>query len=90
MLAEECVDILSNRIASGGGIWPVDIFPFRKLDLPLSKGLALLTLNLVKHLPLWFPGAGFKQKAIEWRAKMEEFVEKPFENLKERMVGLFP
>ncbi|KAJ3477354.1 hypothetical protein NLI96_g10518 [Meripilus lineatus] len=67
MLAEECVDILSNRIASGGGIWPVDIFPF------------------LKHLPLWAPGSGFKHKAIEWRAKMEEFVEKPFQNLKEQM-----
>ena len=30
-LAEECVNILSNRIASGGGIWPVDVFPFRQL-----------------------------------------------------------
>ncbi len=29
-LADECVDILSNRIASGGGIWPVDIFPSRE------------------------------------------------------------
>ena len=27
-LAEECVGILANRIASGGGIWPVDVFPF--------------------------------------------------------------
>ncbi|KAG5718859.1 O-methylsterigmatocystin oxidoreductase [Termitomyces sp. T112] len=26
-MAEECVDLLSNEIASGGGIWPVDIFP---------------------------------------------------------------
>ncbi|EIW75777.1 cytochrome P450 [Coniophora puteana RWD-64-598 SS2] len=26
-LAEDCVNILSNKIASGGGIWPVDIFP---------------------------------------------------------------
>lgn len=26
-LAEECVGILSNRIASGGGIWAVDVFP---------------------------------------------------------------
>lgn len=26
-LAEESVDILANRIASGGGIWLVDIFP---------------------------------------------------------------
>ncbi|KAG1736610.1 cytochrome P450 [Suillus paluster] len=29
-LAEECVDILANRIASGGGIWPVDLFPALK------------------------------------------------------------
>ncbi|OJT04437.1 O-methylsterigmatocystin oxidoreductase [Trametes pubescens] len=66
-LAEECVDILSNRIASGGGIWPVDIFPF------------------LKHLPLWFPGAGFKRKAIQWKAKMEEFTNKPFELVQARM-----
>lgn len=29
-LADECVNILSNDIASGGGIWPVDIFPARQ------------------------------------------------------------
>ena len=33
-LAEECVDLLANRIASGGGIWPVDVFPFLK-HIPL-------------------------------------------------------
>ncbi|KAF9559108.1 cytochrome P450 [Agrocybe pediades] len=27
-LADECVGLLANRIASGGGIWPVDVFPF--------------------------------------------------------------
>ncbi|PSR73546.1 hypothetical protein PHLCEN_2v10465 [Hermanssonia centrifuga] len=27
-LANEAVDLLSNEIASGGGIWPVDVFPF--------------------------------------------------------------
>ena len=32
-MGTECVDILSNHIASGGGIWPVDIFPFCKLLL---------------------------------------------------------
>ncbi|OBZ78498.1 O-methylsterigmatocystin oxidoreductase [Grifola frondosa] len=69
MLAEECVDILSNKMTSGGGIWPVDIFPF------------------LKHLPLWFPGAGFKHKAIEWKAKMQEFVDKPFNMVKDRMVS---
>ncbi|KNZ74378.1 O-methylsterigmatocystin oxidoreductase [Termitomyces sp. J132] len=27
MMAEECLAILANEIASGSGIWPVDIFP---------------------------------------------------------------
>ncbi|KAG1732839.1 cytochrome P450 [Suillus lakei] len=63
-LAEECVDILANRIASGGGIWPVDIFP------------------ALKHLPLWFPGASFKRNAAIWKAKMEEFVDRPYEFVK--------
>ena len=40
----------------------------------------------MQHLPLWFPGAGFKRKAITWKAKMEEFVDKPFEFVKARMV----
>ncbi|KAI0352715.1 cytochrome P450 [Trametes cingulata] len=66
-LAEECVDILANRITSGGGIWPVDVLPF------------------LKHLPPWLPGAGFRRKAAQWKAKMEEFVDKPFELVKSRM-----
>ncbi|KAI0366428.1 cytochrome P450 [Pilatotrama ljubarskyi] len=66
-LAEECVEILSNRITSGGGIWPVDVFPS------------------LKHLPPWLPGAGFKRKAAQWKAKMQEFVDKPFELVKTRM-----
>ena len=33
-LAEESVDILANRIASGGGIWPVDVFPFCECTCP--------------------------------------------------------
>jgi len=26
--AEHCVDLLANKLTSGGGMWPVDIFPF--------------------------------------------------------------
>ncbi|KAI0676742.1 cytochrome P450 [Trametes maxima] len=66
-LAEECVDILSNRIASGGGIWLVDVLPF------------------LRYLPSWFPGAGFKRNANVWKARMQEFVDKPFELVKTRM-----
>lgn len=67
-LAEECVDLLSNHIASGGGLWPVDIFPS------------------LQYLPDWFPGTGFKHKAAIWKAKMEEFVNKPYEFVKNSIV----
>ncbi|KAJ7148774.1 cytochrome P450 [Mycena crocata] len=63
-LGEECVDILSNKIASGGGIWPVDIFPS------------------LKHLPSWAPGSGFLVKAKKWKARMDEFVDQPYNFVK--------
>ncbi|KAJ6555145.1 cytochrome P450 [Mycena vulgaris] len=63
-LGEECVDILSNRIASGGGIWAVDIFPS------------------LKYLPTWAPGSSFKIKAAAWKARMEEFVNQPYNFVK--------
>ncbi|KAJ7803147.1 cytochrome P450 [Mycena olivaceomarginata] len=56
-LGEECVDILSNRIASGGGI----------------------------GLPTWAPGSGFLLKAAQWKAKMEEFVDHPYNFVKASM-----
>ncbi|KAF8169142.1 cytochrome P450 [Mycena galopus ATCC 62051] len=63
-LGEECVDILANKVASGGGIWPVDIFP------------------VLKHLPTWAPGSGFLIKAAEWKAKMTEFIDEPYNFVK--------
>lgn len=63
-LAEESMIILSRNIASGGGVWPVDVFPS------------------LQYLPMWFPGAGFRTKAKKWKAKIEEFVDKPYEYLK--------
>ncbi|KAJ3994674.1 cytochrome P450 [Lentinula boryana] len=69
-MAEDCVDILSNRIASGGGIWLVDIFPWLK-KAPKS----------FESLPLF----SFLPKSRAWKAKMIEFVEKPFEWVKAEM-----
>ncbi|TFK95438.1 cytochrome P450 [Pterulicium gracile] len=60
-LAEECVDLLANEIASTGSMWMVDLFPF------------------LKHIPEFMPGASFKRKAKVWKAKMEDFVEKPWD-----------
>ena len=42
-LAEECVDLLANRMAGGGGIWPVDIFPVRACDVLCRRGRLHLT-----------------------------------------------
>ncbi|KAJ4477294.1 cytochrome P450 [Lentinula aciculospora] len=69
-MAEDCVDILSNRIASGGGIWLVDIFPWLK-KAPKS----------LESLPLF----SFIPKSRAWKAKMVEFVERPFEWVKAEM-----
>lgn len=33
---------------------------------------------LVRHLPDWFPGAGFKRNAAIWKKKIEEFVDEPY------------
>lgn len=68
-LAEESMIILSRNIASGGGVWPVDVFPS------------------LQYLPMWFPGAGFRTKAKKWKAKIEEFVDKPYEYLKNSIVS---
>ncbi|KAH9940671.1 cytochrome P450 [Amylocystis lapponica] len=37
------------------------------------------------HVPSWFPGAGFKLQAEEWRKDAVELVEAPFKVLKKRM-----
>ncbi|KIM55376.1 hypothetical protein SCLCIDRAFT_134879 [Scleroderma citrinum Foug A] len=66
-LAEECVDLLANRIASSGAIWPVDLFPF------------------LKYLPSWFPGASFMRNAVLWKAKIQEFVDRPYEYVLDEM-----
>jgi hypothetical protein len=39
-MAEKCIWLLSNRIASSGGIWPVDIFPFLKYIPTWVPGMA--------------------------------------------------
>lgn len=45
-----------------------------------------ISFRVVQHLPKWAPGAGFLRKAREWRTKMEEFVDSPYEFVKESMV----
>ena len=43
---------------------------------------------LVKHVPEWFPGAGFKKKAREWRKLSEAMINEPYEMVKEKVVRI--
>ncbi len=44
---------------------------------------------LVRHIPDWFPGAGFKQIAKEWRATIYDMVDsRTHEHAKQQMVML--
>ncbi|KAJ7211176.1 cytochrome P450 [Mycena pura] len=40
----------------------------------------------LKYVPSWFPGAGFKRKAKEWRKGVREVLEKPFQETKRNIV----
>lgn len=65
--AEECVGVLANEIASAGGVWMVDLLPW------------------LAHIPSWaegLPGMSFKRKARKWKKMMEDFVDGPFEYVK--------
>jgi hypothetical protein len=46
------------------------------------------TIDVVKYVPGWFPGAGFKAFAAEARKLGQDLVQLPFEDLKSRMVRL--
>jgi len=45
-LADHCVDLLANKIASGGGIWPVDIFPGCMFNFWRSRSLSPISAHL--------------------------------------------
>ena len=44
---------------------------------------------ILKHVPSWFPGAGFQRKAAHWRAVNVSLVENPFRYVKEQLVRDF-
>lgn len=44
---------------------------------------------LVKHVPIWFPGAAFKRQAMEWRRSTTAMVEVPFKAVKKAIVSQY-
>ncbi|KDQ54011.1 hypothetical protein JAAARDRAFT_113130, partial [Jaapia argillacea MUCL 33604] len=39
-------------------------------------------IPILKYVPAWFPGAGFKRKAEEWRQLKDRFINEPFDVVK--------
>jgi hypothetical protein len=44
-------------------------------------------ISLVKYVPEWMPGAGFKRKAKEWRTLSQAMINVPYNMVKEKFVS---
>jgi hypothetical protein len=64
------------------GVWVVDMMPFREYPAYLEGKAKLL---IVRYLPDWFPGTGFKRTARQWKATLIDLTERPYAFVKHQM-----
>ena len=76
----------STSEAAVPGAFLVDLFPSRTV-LYYYRCLIVFNISLVKHVPEWMPGAGFKTKAKEWRKLSQAMINVPFDMVKEKFVS---
>lgn len=82
--AERAIE-LGGRVMIPGAFL-VDMFPIRSSGLRFLGPWALLMVYpKVKHVPEWFPGAGFKHFAKECRELFAVAVDGPLEYVKESL-----
>ncbi|KDQ62322.1 hypothetical protein JAAARDRAFT_30217 [Jaapia argillacea MUCL 33604] len=56
------------------------------VNLAVVPGAFLVDfVPILKYIPAWFPGAGFKRKAEEWRLLKDRFINEPFDATKEAL-----
>lgn len=67
------------------GAWLVDSFPLCKSSHS-SLHFILTYTCLVKYVPSWFPGAGFKRYAARGRVVTTKTVNAPFDEVKRHVV----
>ncbi|PBK96431.1 cytochrome P450 [Armillaria gallica] len=48
-------------------------------------GFLVNLIPILRHIPEWFPGAGFKRIAREWASTLNDFVERPHNYVKQEM-----
>ncbi|KDQ06236.1 hypothetical protein BOTBODRAFT_141195 [Botryobasidium botryosum FD-172 SS1] len=53
-----------------------------------SLGNSLVNIfPILKFVPQWFPGAGFKRRALAWRVTTEKMVDYPFAEVKQKLAS---
>ncbi|KAF9569422.1 cytochrome P450 [Agrocybe pediades] len=50
-------------------------------------GFLVDLIPALRHVPIWFPGAGFRRKAMEWSATLTEMVDRPHQFVKHQMAS---
>jgi hypothetical protein len=69
--------------------------PYISIAEEVFKGLAEAAIPgafwvdmfpILKYVPRWFPGAGFKKKAAYWRECINTMAESPFRHVQEQLV----
>jgi cytochrome P450 len=59
-----------------------------QFSLSTAPGGFLVNLvPLLRHVPAWFPGAGFKKTAAEWAHTLAKMVEEPHQFVKQKMAS---
>ncbi|KAK0185225.1 cytochrome P450 [Armillaria mellea] len=59
-----------------------------QFSLSTNPGAFLVNLiPILRHIPEWFPGAGFKHTAREWASTLNDFIERPHNYVKQEMAA---
>ncbi|KAL4061713.1 cytochrome P450 [Scleroderma yunnanense] len=45
------------------------------------------SIPILKYVPEWFPGTGFKRKAREWKVVIDELLDRPYQFVKDQMTA---
>jgi hypothetical protein len=74
--------------AARPGAFLVDIIPIRASIIQWKQYTGSETTSVVKYVPQWMPGAGFRRKAAEWKLATHEMRDSPFQAVKVARVCL--
>lgn len=75
-LADLSAQQFSNAVQIGN--WAVDSIPMCEDPFHFNLSSFTHSILLVKHLPSWFPGAGFQRTAQEWGRVLTSLAERPY------------